>query len=125
MMTSTQKGNAGLSLAIGFFGGKGYTVSVPLTDTQDYDLIVDDALKLQRIQVRYTSRKTSSGAYVVGLRVTSGSSRKVIKKSSDCSYDALFVVCDNKTMYFIPKGQIKNENSLVLTNNLSEYIVKI
>lgn len=36
-----QKGNAGLSLAIGYFGSNGYTVSVPLNDTQWYDLVIE------------------------------------------------------------------------------------
>ena len=34
-------GNAGLAMAIAYFGSNGYTVSVPLNDTQDYDLVVD------------------------------------------------------------------------------------
>lgn len=40
------KGRAGLSLAIAYFGCNGYTVSLPLNDTQDYDLIVDDGEKI-------------------------------------------------------------------------------
>ena len=41
------KGKAGLAVAIGYYGSKGYTVSVPLNDTQDYDLIVDDGISLK------------------------------------------------------------------------------
>lgn len=39
--TNKAKGNAGLSLAIAYFGTNGYTVSTPLNDTQWYDLIVE------------------------------------------------------------------------------------
>lgn len=37
-----KQGDAGLGVAIGWFTTHGYTMSVPLTDSQDYDLIVDD-----------------------------------------------------------------------------------
>ena len=30
-----------MGIAIGYFVAQGYTVSVPLTDSQDYDLIID------------------------------------------------------------------------------------
>ena len=39
--TNKHIGNAALGTAIGYFTNAGYTVSIPLTDTQDYDLIVD------------------------------------------------------------------------------------
>lgn len=39
--TNKEKGNAGLSLGIAYFGSNGYTVSIPLNDTQWYDLIVE------------------------------------------------------------------------------------
>ena len=39
--TNREKGRAGMSLAIAYFGSNGYTVSIPLNDTQWYDLIVE------------------------------------------------------------------------------------
>lgn len=39
--TNKDKGRAGLSLAIAYFGTNGYTVSLPINDTQWYDLIVE------------------------------------------------------------------------------------
>ena len=52
--TKRNIGNAGLSMAIAYFGANGYTVSVPLNDTQDYDLIVDMDGALKKIQVKAT-----------------------------------------------------------------------
>ena len=40
-MTNKQRGNCGLGIAIGYFSTNGYTVSIPLNDTQDYDLLID------------------------------------------------------------------------------------
>lgn len=34
--TNKEKGNSGLGIAIAYFSINGYTVSIPLNDTQDY-----------------------------------------------------------------------------------------
>lgn len=39
--TNKEKGRAGLSMGIAYFGSNVYNVSIPLNDTQDYDLIVE------------------------------------------------------------------------------------
>ena len=39
--SNKEKGNAGLGLAIAYFSANGYTVSIPLNDTQDYDIIIE------------------------------------------------------------------------------------
>ena len=39
--TNKEKGNTSLGIAIAYYTSNGYTVSLPLNDTQDYDLIVD------------------------------------------------------------------------------------
>ena len=49
------QGNIGLGKAIEYFTSWGIPVSIPLNDTQKYDLIADFDNKLQRISVR-TSR---------------------------------------------------------------------
>ena len=50
--TRKEIGNAALSMAIAYFGSNGYIVSIPLNDTQDYDLIVDKNGCVQRVQVK-------------------------------------------------------------------------
>lgn len=47
-----KQGEIGFSDAIGWFGRRGLTVSVPLGDAQAYDLIVDLDGKLARVQVK-------------------------------------------------------------------------
>lgn len=39
--TNKEKGNSGLTMAIAYFSTSGYTVSIPLNDTQDYDLVAE------------------------------------------------------------------------------------
>lgn len=55
--TNKDKGRAGLSAAIAYFGMNGYNVSIPLNDTQDYDLVVEKNGKFQRVQCKATGSK--------------------------------------------------------------------
>ena len=52
--TNKEKGNSALGIAIAYFSTNGYIVSIPLNDTQDYDLIVDKNNKVEKIQVKST-----------------------------------------------------------------------
>lgn len=65
--SNKEKGNTGLAMAIAYYGSNGYIVSIPLNDTQDYDLIVEKENKLKRIQVKSTDCKTKYNKYQVSL----------------------------------------------------------
>ena len=65
--TNKEKGNSGLGMAIAYFSTNGYTVSIPLNDTQDYDLIVEKDNKLERVQVKSTGCIDKGGIYQVAL----------------------------------------------------------
>ena len=111
------QGTVGLGRAISYFTTNGYTISLPLNDSQDYDLIVDDGEKLQRVQVKTTNAKNVSGTYHLNLRVLGGNSKKnfVHKTNSQISYDLLFAVCGDGRMYLIPKQSISHlENTVAL-----------
>ena len=43
---SKKQGDAGLGIAIEYFTTKGYCVCIPLTDSQEYDLVVEIQNKL-------------------------------------------------------------------------------
>ena len=36
-----ERGNSGLGMVIAYFSTNGYVVSIPLNDTQDYDLVIE------------------------------------------------------------------------------------
>lgn len=66
-----KQGDAGMGIAVGWFASRGYTVCIPLTDSQSYDLVVDmDGLK--KISVRTSTRRQTNGRYLVGLRTQGG-----------------------------------------------------
>ena len=41
ILTNREKGRIGLSMAINYFTIQGYTISLPLNDTQWYDMVVE------------------------------------------------------------------------------------
>lgn len=60
-----------------YYAKLGWTVSVPVTDSQDYDLVVDNGTRLFKVQVKTTKSISPSGNYIVSLR-TIGGNRSVL-----------------------------------------------
>lgn len=119
-----KQGDMGLGVAIGYFTSIGYTVGVPLTDSQDYDLIIDDGKKLGRVQVKTCSFKRRN--YEVNLSIKGGNrtSKWKIKKFDTNQCDYLFVVTENLKKYFIPSKKIIARYILALGQKYDKYIVK-
>lgn len=116
-----QQGNIGLGMAIQYFTENLYTVSLPLNDSQDYDLIIEDRDgSLKKVQVKTTHSKSECGTYCVNLRVLGGNSKKnyVHKKGNEIIYDLLFVLCDNGDRYLIPKNIINNKSSAITVGKM-------
>jgi hypothetical protein len=118
-MNTKQKGNAGIGAAIAYFTRNGHNVLIPLTDSQDYDLVVDIDGLLNKVQVKYTTQKAPSGNYVVALRSISGSSGKTYKTVAETDIDYLFCVTENNETYLLPSISISNGNSLTITSEFS------
>jgi hypothetical protein len=68
---SKKQGDVGLGDAIAYFTRLGYTVSIPLTDSQDYDLIVDDGTSIKRVQIKTTRFKVYN-IFIVSLTIKGG-----------------------------------------------------
>ena len=118
-------GNSSLGIAIAYFTNKNYTVSIPLNDTQDYDLIVEKNGILSKIQVKGTSFKTKYNIFQVALKSSGGSKRKIYKTVVDTNIDYLFVVTKNLELYLIPKHALSNKYTLNLGKNFDRYLVEI
>lgn len=112
--SNKEKGNAGLSLAIGYYGSNGYIVSLPLNDTQDYDLIVDKNQKLYKVQVKATSQRSPQGYTVVQVSSSGGTNGQVYKTVSDTDIDILFVVTELCEFYEIPIEEIYQSRTINL-----------
>ena len=123
--TNKEKGNSGLGIAIAYFTTNGYIVSIPLNDTQDYDLIVEKDNKLQRVQVKATGCIGKGENYQVALKSCGGTKGKTYKTIIDSNVELIFILTKIQEMYLIPKQDISNVSTLSLCDKYEKYKVKI
>ena len=123
--TNRQKGNCGLGMAIAYFSTNGYTVSIPLNDTQDYDLIVEKNGILQRVQVKSTGCIGKGGNYQVALKSCGGTKGKTYKTVIETGVELIFILTEIREMYLIPKNQIVNSSTLSLCEKYAKFKVFI
>lgn len=106
MRTTQRKGDVAVATAIASFTRYGYDVSIPLTESAAYDLVVDDHGNMRRVQVRYSSTKE-----VELRRIHSNSQGYVIKKTKKHAYDWLYVL-DSAGHEFLYKQCLDGRRSL-------------
>ena len=119
--TNKEKGNSSLGIAIAYYSSNGYTVSIPLNDTQDYDLIVDKDKALKKVQVKSTACKTKYGKYQVALKSCGGTKGKTYKTVVETNIDELFILTEDLNIYTIPIEVIKNKSTLNICNKYEKY----
>lgn len=101
------KGRAGLSLAIAYFGSNGYTVSLPINDTQWYDLIVERDGVLQTVQCKFTNSKDN----VIALRSCGGTKGIEYDNILNHPLDLLFCADGRKNLYVIPMEALRKQGN--------------
>lgn len=122
--TNKEKGNTSLGIAIAYYSSNGYTVSIPLNDTQDYDLIVDKDNNLKRVQVKSTSCITKSGNYQVALKSCGGTKGNTYKRVIDTCIEEVFILTEKLDMYIIPIEKLKNRSTISICDKYNIYKVK-
>ena len=123
--SNKEKGNSGLGMAIAYFSTTGYVVSIPLNDTQDYDLIVEKDNKLKKVQVKSTGCIGKSGNYQVAMKSCGGTRGKTYKTIIETNIDLVFILTEKKEIYLIPKENIKSVSTLSLCDKYNEFRVEI
>ncbi|MDO8266048.1 MAG: group I intron-associated PD-(D/E)XK endonuclease [Candidatus Saccharibacteria bacterium] len=106
MRTTQRKGDYAVTRAIASFTKAGLDVSLPITESASYDIVVDDNGKLKKVQVRYFS-----GRLVELRRIHSNSKGYVIKKTKKNAYDWLYALSDTNKEYLI-KECFENRRSV-------------
>lgn len=119
------KGRAGLAAAIQYYTFQGHTVSIPLNDTQYYDLIVDKDGQLCKIQVKATGQKSRYGWPIVSVKSCGGTKGTPYQYLKDTDIDFLFVLTGDQQMYEIPKSEITASTSLNLGPDRQKYRIDI
>ena len=118
------QGDAGMGVAIAYFSRIGVRIGIPLTDSQPYDLMIDDDGTLSRVQVRTTTVREGR-SYVAGLKTVGGNKSQIITKVFDPSaYEWLFVVCEDATAYLIPTTAISARYSIFLGRKYEPYRIQ-
>lgn len=97
------KGRAGMALAIAYFGANGYTVSVPLNDTQWYDLVIEKEGQFQTVQCKFTSTVPSK----IELKSTGGTNGKAYDSVLDHPLDLLFCANAQLNLFVIPMKDLR------------------
>lgn len=99
----------------------------PVTDSQDYDLVVDNGTRLFKVQVKTTKSISPSGNYIVSLRTIGGnrSGTGKCKDFSENSSDLLFALTDSGDCYSIPKSEISAVSSVALGERYLPYRVTL
>ena len=101
--TNQDKGRAGMSAAIAYFGMNGYTVSIPLNDTQWYDLVVEKDGRFQTVQCK----ATGSAAGEISLRSCGGTKGGAYDNVLNHPVDLLFCLDRDQHMYVIPVDDMR------------------
>ena len=96
MRDTQRKGDIAVSRAIATFTKAGFDVSLPITESAAYDLIIDTNEGLKRVQVRFTST-----GEVDLRRIHSNSKGYVIKKTKPNSYDWLYILTAQDKEYLL------------------------
>ena len=126
------QGNMGLSKAIDYFTSHQIPISIPMNDTQKYDLVIDLNNELKKVQVKTSRYQAKSGGYEVQLKNSGGAVKNYKIRAlfvlcifvTHCDY--LFILTGADKLYLIPSNIITAKNSIVVGGNrYNEYEVKI
>lgn len=122
--TNKDKGNSSLGIAIAYYASNGYIVSIPLNDTQDYDLVVDKDNSIKKVQVKSTGCKTKYGNYQVALKSCGGTKGKTYKTIIETNIDEVFIVTKDLEIYILPIEELKNKSTINICSKYQKYKVK-
>ena len=104
-------GRIGLSMAINYFTYQGYTISLPLNDTQWYDMVVEKDGKFETVQCKATFTQNDA----IDFRSTGGTKGTTYDNLLNHSeLDWLFCVNKDFNMWLIPVKDITTNNQLTL-----------
>lgn len=98
-------------MAINYFTVQGYTVSLPMNDTQWYDLVIEKDGKFETVQCKAT--QTENGK--IDFRSTGGTKGTVYDNLlNHFELDYLFAVDGKMNMWLIPVKEITTKQSISL-----------
>lgn len=106
--TNKDKGRAGLSMGIAYFGSNGYCVNLPLNDTQWYDFVIEKDGVFQTVQCKATGTNDN----VINLRSHGGTNGSTYDNVLNHNVDFLFCLDKNLNMFVIPVKDIQQAGNV-------------
>lgn len=127
VINSKKQGDVGMCYAIAYYSKLGWTVSIPITDSQDYDLLIENTdNNILKVQVKTSRYLTEGGTYQISLKTCGGNkSGQTIKKMDKNYIDLVFVLVDDGSCYSIPTERIESSGSMNLGDKYSEFKVSL
>lgn len=121
-----KQGDIGMCYAMAYYSKLGWTISIPITDSQDYDIIVDNGINLLKVQIKTTTQVTKYGISSVNLRTNGGNKSGTLTKNFDeNTCDLVFVMTSNSEFYSIPRYEIEATTSINLGEKYLPYKVNL
>jgi hypothetical protein len=96
--SNKDRGRMGLAMGIAYYSSQGYTISLPLNDTQWYDFIIEKDGIFQTVQCKATGSKKNN----IDFRSTGGTKGAVYHNLINDNLDYLFCLNQDGIMYSIP-----------------------
>ncbi len=116
------RGTIGLAKAISFFCSKHYIVSLPVSDNQPYDLIVDDGNKVSKVEIKTSTAVSKKGDNVVTLKkCRHNKTRNKITPISAKDCDLIFVYTSAGETYLFPSDVLDNMHGITLSKKYTQY----
>lgn len=126
-MNTRQMGDVGVAAAIYYYTKLGYTVSLPITESTRYDLIVDIDGDLKRVQCKTGSYMNQGGtSYKIQL-ATSGGNRSwngTKKMISSEEVDLVFIRTSDGTLWEVPVDVVAGKGSFTASSINGQYVVE-
>ena len=118
--TNRDKGRAGMAMGIAYFGANGYTVNIPLNDTQWYDFVVEKDGKFQTVQCKATGSKDNA----ISLKSNGGTNGGTYDSVLNHPLDLLFCLDKEQNIFVIPVSAIReagNTKQITLRTEMSKF----
>ena len=115
MTIRQERSNLALAAAVRYYAAFG-RVFIPVGDSGRYDFLVDTKDKILRIQVKYTSRTTSAGNFIVALatRTCRKNGERLSFNYVQTDFDFMFVLCSDGSEHVVSINEVIGKDSYVI-----------
>lgn len=115
-----------MGAAIAYYSQEEYEISVPLTDSTYYDLLIEKSGTVEKVQCKTTRYKTKYGSFQVQLATAGGNQSFTTKKNMDFSIiDWIFILTSDGRWYNIPTFELSHlaGGALTLGKKYDKFLV--